>query len=209
MANSQHFVTGGIKMKSRVIALTVVIAIVALPAYAQHENGDVDCSGGINLLDATYTINYLYKNGPEPCEIVRSGVVYMHYDSRVVNVGEYYEDLIGVAIDVPADGWVAVDFSFYVYTEAYCMQFALNYPSGPRGQYLITSTSMSSVVCVTRIPRSTTLRSGMSTCPRHICPRAIRSSGSRPQNHESRVSSISVLRNPGIEIYVSRSRAIL
>jgi outer membrane protein assembly factor BamB len=28
--------------------------------------GDADNSGGLNLLDATFIINYLYKNGPEP-----------------------------------------------------------------------------------------------------------------------------------------------
>jgi len=28
--------------------------------------GDADCSGGLNLLDIVYIINYLYKDGPEP-----------------------------------------------------------------------------------------------------------------------------------------------
>jgi hypothetical protein len=28
--------------------------------------GDADASGGVNILDATYIINYLYKNGPPP-----------------------------------------------------------------------------------------------------------------------------------------------
>jgi len=29
-------------------------------------NGDADCSGNYNLLDVTYSINYLYKEGPAP-----------------------------------------------------------------------------------------------------------------------------------------------
>ena len=126
-------------MKPAVIVFTAVMLVTALPVYGQLENGDVDCSGSINILDVTYTVNYLYKEGPEPCPFTSSGVNYVHYDSRTVNVGASFEDLIGVAIDAPADGWVAVDFSFYVYTEAYCMQFSLNYPSEPRAQSLILS----------------------------------------------------------------------
>jgi hypothetical protein len=29
--------------------------------------GDVDVDGNVNILDIVYTINYIYKNGPEPC----------------------------------------------------------------------------------------------------------------------------------------------
>jgi hypothetical protein len=32
----------------------------------QYVCGDADNSGAINLLDATYLVNYLYKEGPEP-----------------------------------------------------------------------------------------------------------------------------------------------
>lgn len=32
----------------------------------QYLNGDADGSGGINILDVTYIINYLYKGGPAP-----------------------------------------------------------------------------------------------------------------------------------------------
>ena len=28
--------------------------------------GDIDGSGSINILDVTYLVNYLYKDGPEP-----------------------------------------------------------------------------------------------------------------------------------------------
>jgi hypothetical protein len=34
--------------------------------YLQYVCGDADGSGAVNLLDATFIINYLYKNGPEP-----------------------------------------------------------------------------------------------------------------------------------------------
>jgi len=34
----------------------------------QYECGDVNCSDAVNLLDATYMINYLYRGGPAPCE---------------------------------------------------------------------------------------------------------------------------------------------
>jgi hypothetical protein len=36
--------------------------------------GDVNCSGGINLLDVTYLLNYLYKGGPAPCLAAQSDI---------------------------------------------------------------------------------------------------------------------------------------
>ena len=34
--------------------------------FLQYVCGDADASGSVNLLDVTYVINYLYKDGPEP-----------------------------------------------------------------------------------------------------------------------------------------------
>jgi len=39
-------------------------------ASSQSLNGDVDCNGSINILDVSRTINYLYKGGSEPCELI-------------------------------------------------------------------------------------------------------------------------------------------
>jgi hypothetical protein len=36
------------------------------PAPDPTESGDADGNNNLNLIDATYLINYLYKNGPEP-----------------------------------------------------------------------------------------------------------------------------------------------
>jgi hypothetical protein len=34
--------------------------------YLQYVCGDADASGAVNLLDVTFIINYLYKEGPAP-----------------------------------------------------------------------------------------------------------------------------------------------
>jgi hypothetical protein len=37
------------------------------PMLSLARNGDVNCDGVVNLSDAIYTLNYLFKNGPPPC----------------------------------------------------------------------------------------------------------------------------------------------
>ena len=47
------------------IILCMVIFIMPITIFA-GDCADVNSSGGVNLLDVTYLINYLYKGGPEP-----------------------------------------------------------------------------------------------------------------------------------------------
>jgi hypothetical protein len=37
------------------------------PMLSLARNGDANCDGIVNLSDAIYTLNYLFKNGPPPC----------------------------------------------------------------------------------------------------------------------------------------------
>jgi len=37
------------------------------PMLSLALNGDVNCDGMVNVNDAIYTLNYLFKNGPPPC----------------------------------------------------------------------------------------------------------------------------------------------
>jgi hypothetical protein len=39
------------------------------PMLSLALNGDVNCDGIVNVGDAIYTLNYLFKNGPPPCEL--------------------------------------------------------------------------------------------------------------------------------------------
>jgi len=111
-------------MRLTVILLTLMLVPLSA-ANTQQLNGDVNCSGGVNILDVTYTINYLYKDGPEPCQFISPGVAWVHHDLVTIDVDAFYSTLAWVYIDAPADGYVSIDFSFFVNSEAYCMQYAI------------------------------------------------------------------------------------
>jgi len=53
-------------MRQALIALLGIIILIMPSISFSGDCGDVNNSGGVNLLDATYLINYLYKGGPEP-----------------------------------------------------------------------------------------------------------------------------------------------
>jgi len=67
--------------------LRVLFCLVLSPIvlFAEVNNGDVNCDGGINILDVTHTINYLYKDGEAPCEFPMPAIAYKEYaDSNQV-----------------------------------------------------------------------------------------------------------------------------
>ena len=42
---------------------------VCWPVVSRNpDNGDVNCDGAVNVGDAVYLINYIFKNGPPPCQ---------------------------------------------------------------------------------------------------------------------------------------------
>jgi len=128
-------------MKHSIITLLGVLVLIAVPVFSQ-QNGDVNCDESVNIFDVTGLISYLYMEGPAPCDFISPGVAYSHYDSQVVDVGYSYDDLIWVGINAPDDGWVSLSFSFYVATEAYCMQFSLS--DSQRDQSVIWSYTVDS-----------------------------------------------------------------
>lgn len=48
--------------------------------------GDADNSGEINIIDAVYLVNYLFRNGPEPQPIVASGDANCDGDVNIADV---------------------------------------------------------------------------------------------------------------------------
>nr|MBN2278463.1 hypothetical protein [candidate division Zixibacteria bacterium] len=111
-------------MRLAILILSFLLLATA-PGYSQQLNGDVNCSGGVNILDVTYTINYLYKSGPAPCAFLSPGVSYTHIDDITIDVGYSYSTLCGVSITAPDDGFVSLDFSLYIGGEVYCLQYAV------------------------------------------------------------------------------------
>lgn len=126
-------------MKTVILMLAAIMLLGAMPLGSVQLNGDVNCDGNINILDIVFMINYKYKTGPEPCQFVGSGVAYAHDAGRVIDLGSGWTNLIWLATDVPADGWVAIDFSHYISTEAYCIQYQI--ATGVPGKDLSEMTS--------------------------------------------------------------------
>jgi len=53
-------------MKRVSLAFLSILIILGPITLCANDCGDVNNSGGVNLLDVSYLINYLYKSGPEP-----------------------------------------------------------------------------------------------------------------------------------------------
>jgi len=123
-------------MKGTVIFLLAVLIVMAVPAFtAQPENGDVNCDDALNVLDIVYLIDHKFKGGPEPCEFISPGVAFAHYDSRAIDVGFAYSNLITVSLYAPANGFANIGYSFYCTTD-YCLE--LNLFSGvPRANSIV------------------------------------------------------------------------
>jgi len=66
-------------MKRTSALIMILVVGLFFMASSQPENGDVNCDGGINIMDVVHTINYLYKDGPQLCAFVSSGLVYKEY----------------------------------------------------------------------------------------------------------------------------------
>ncbi len=123
-------------MKSVILALLLCLLLSPLLALAiQPENGDVDCSGTINILDIVGLVNYKFKGGEAPCEFVGPGVTYTHYDSRSIDIGTSFEPLVVVSLYAPEAGFANVNYSFYTMTNT-CLELDLE--SGtPRDQSIV------------------------------------------------------------------------
>ncbi len=123
-------------MKALGILIPLVFIIMVAPVLAiQPENGDVNCDGGLNVLDVIYLIDHKFKGGPAPCDFISPGVAFNHYDSRAIDVGISYSSVISVTLYAPADGFANIGFSFYCTTD-YCLE--LNLFSGvPRANSII------------------------------------------------------------------------
>ncbi|MCP4704252.1 MAG: hypothetical protein GY865_06560 [candidate division Zixibacteria bacterium] len=112
----------------KLAAFTVMafLAIAVLPNAFAQQNGDVDCNEDINILDIVYLINYEYKGGPDPCEFAAEpGVSWVHYNSRSIDVGYSWSNLITLYFMAPDDGWASVNFSHVVYTSTYNLVYRL------------------------------------------------------------------------------------
>jgi len=120
--------------KLTTFAMLVIMAFAVLPdAYAQ-QNGDVDCSENIDILDVVYLINYKYKEGPDPCEFATSpGVSWVHYNFRNIDVSYSWSNLATLYFMAPDDGWASVSFSHVVYTETINLVYRL-YDEIPRAE---------------------------------------------------------------------------
>ena len=112
-------------MRRTVLLTAAAILILAPFVFGQQDNGDVNCDAGINILDVTSLINYLYKGGPPPCPILGAGVNYVYDDQVDLDLDFYYTTLTYLPVYAPANGWIAFDYSFYMEDEAYCMQLLL------------------------------------------------------------------------------------
>lgn len=114
--------------------MLVFMAIAVLPGAIAQDNGDVNCDEMINILDIVHLINFKYKAGPAPCEFAASpGVSWVHYNSRLIDVGYSWNNLATLYLMAPDDGWASVNFSHYVYTSTYNLVYRL-YDEIPRGE---------------------------------------------------------------------------
>jgi hypothetical protein len=113
-------------MKRCLFTAAMAVMIVAAIAFAtQPDNGDVNCDEDVNILDIVHLINYKYKSGPEPCPFISPGVAFTHWSSRTIDVSGSWQNLAFFRLYAPDAGWVKVEFSHYVATEAYCMQYQI------------------------------------------------------------------------------------
>ncbi len=112
--------------KFTAFVMLVFMAIAGLPDANAQDNGDVNCDELINILDIVYLINFKYKEGPDPCEFVASpGVSWVHYNYRNIDVGYSYSNLATLYFMAPDDGWASVNFSLFVGTEFYDLEYRL------------------------------------------------------------------------------------
>ena len=63
------------KKKTLIILTTIFALFFTVAVFSQaDECGDVDSSGGINILDVVYIIDYLYRGGPLPADTLAADV---------------------------------------------------------------------------------------------------------------------------------------
>jgi hypothetical protein len=64
--------TGGMMFTKVILFFGVLLLIAIIPGNARAGGqtlcGDPDADGGINILDISFMINFIYKDGPEPAE---------------------------------------------------------------------------------------------------------------------------------------------
>jgi len=123
-------------MKALSILIPLIVIMMIAPVFAtQPENGDVNCDGSLNLLDILHLIDYKFKEGPAPCDFISPGVSFAHYDTRAIDVGFAYSNLITVSLYAPSSGFANITYSFYSTTD-YCLE--LNLFSGvPRANSIV------------------------------------------------------------------------
>jgi len=71
-------------MKKVIILAIGLLFVGFMSSLSQPENGDVNCDGGINIMDVVHTINYLYKDGPQPCAFPMSGLAFKEYTGNIL-----------------------------------------------------------------------------------------------------------------------------
>jgi len=129
-------------MRRHLFTAAVTIMIVAAVSFAtQPDNGDVNCDDNINILDIVHLINYKYKSGAEPCPFISPGVAYVHWNSRIIDVGSSWSNMAWFRLYAPDNGWVKVEFSHYVSTETYCLMYEIEWgvPRDDRAESTIMS----------------------------------------------------------------------
>jgi len=80
----------------------LLIIVIAVSAYSQDQNGDVNCDEALNILDIVYLINDIYKEGPEPCMLAIENIFGWVDDGNVVRL-ETTEDSVGIGTSTPTE----------------------------------------------------------------------------------------------------------
>ena len=124
-------------MKRTSALIMILVVGLFFMASSQPENGDVNCDGGINIMDVVHTINYLYKDGPQPCAFVGSGLSYKDYsgDPPIYYSPPDWITVDSISITVPDSGyicfraWINVFCSDYNYIRCYLTSSSASSPT--------------------------------------------------------------------------------
>ena len=97
-------------MKRTTVSIMILVVGLFLLASSQPQYGDVNCDGEINIMDIVHAINYLYKEGAEPCKLYGPSVAYFRIDHipQAYYPAEQWGNVAQVAIDVPTSGIVLI-----------------------------------------------------------------------------------------------------